>query len=239
MEGHTTLEIDSAATILQSIHHDLDEREAKAKAIQADIERRNDELDRKAAEVELLSRKYNTLVASQGSTQHSGASGTATVRGGGRTAVIGSSIAAVVEVTVINIAMVITITISILNSIVVVLGPTVVVIIFVAVVVVTVVNILLPLSWMMSCCHHGIPPAVCQWQPVAAGAAMCQSADELAVTSLYIVWDDSGITLKCDQDTIVMDNINGINAITSIADPAVIAKRAHHQATNAAVWCHS
>ena len=66
------MEIDSAAAILDSIHKDLDQRDASAKAIEADMRRRNDELDRKASEMELLNRRYNAIMSAQGPAQHTG-----------------------------------------------------------------------------------------------------------------------------------------------------------------------
>lgn len=71
-EGQTGVEIESAEHILKSIHADLDDKDAKAKVVDAEMKRRNDEMDRKSGEIELLTRRFNTIIAAQGPVQHTG-----------------------------------------------------------------------------------------------------------------------------------------------------------------------
>ncbi|KAK9790582.1 hypothetical protein WJX73_005807 [Symbiochloris irregularis] len=65
---------ESTAAILKAIHRDLDARDDKLKELEAAMKQRNNEIDRKAMEIEALTRKFDAIVAAQGGQdqQHAG-----------------------------------------------------------------------------------------------------------------------------------------------------------------------
>lgn len=65
---------ESTAAILKAIHRDLDDRDEKLRTMEAAMKQRNYEIDRKSAEIESLTKKFDAIVAAQGGQeqQHAG-----------------------------------------------------------------------------------------------------------------------------------------------------------------------